>query len=61
MRLHLSTGILRKPDVKEFCLDKELMLAKARYGLREVVEHDRDWVEGLEMKRYWDLDDATKI
>ena len=59
--LHPSTGVLRGPNDKEFSLDGELMLAKARYGLRQVIEHDRDYVEGIEMAKFWDLDDNVKI
>ena len=61
LRLHPSTGVLGKPDARQFCQDEEVMLAKSRYGLREVMEHDRDWAEGLETVKYWDLDEATKI
>ena len=37
------------------------MLAKTRYGLREVIEHDRDYMEGIELAKFWDMDDLTKI
>ena len=35
------------------------MLAKTRYGLKEVVEHDRDYMEGIEMAKFWDMDDQN--
>ena len=61
LRMHPSTGVLRKPDAREFALDEEVMLTKTRFGMREVLEHDRDWVEGIEIAKYWDWDELEKI
>ena len=51
LSLHPSTGVLRKPNSNEFALDGELMLSKTRYGLREVIDHDRDYMEGIELAK----------
>ena len=52
LRLHPSTGVWGRPDARQFCQDEEVMLAKSRYGLREVMEHNRDWAEGVESVKY---------